>query len=341
MKVVEGVLLIAILVLCYCSTRSDFSAGIIRNRTLFAFAAGTVVVDAIYYGFMAQDLAIEFLLNLCVVSFVSLILFYTHSLAGGDCKLIIVLAAMYPARFYLVYSNSAITLIFAVFLAILFGYLYLLLNSIWGLVTKRNSISSKYIKEYLSGFALSYVAAMIYISAINVILVGVSMKGLQIADWVACALCMAVAMCVGRFSLLKGKKVILPVLLLVIIGSIWTKRIPFSLNPENYVLAFALMLFQMAIRTNLYEKVKVVELKKGMILSMASSLMMQASITKGLPGISTEDLKSRLTTEEIESIQIWARAVHVEGLCIVKKMPFAIFIALGFITYYVLWSTIV
>ena len=341
MKVVEAVLRIAILVLCYCSTRSDLSAGMIHNRTLFAFAAGTVVVDAIYYGFMAQDLAIEFLLNFCVVSSVSLVLFYTHSLAGGDCKLILVLAAMYPARFYLVYSNSAITLVFAVFLAILFGYFYLLLNSIWRLVTKRNSISSKYIKEYLSGFALAYVTAMIYISAINVILVGVSLNGLQIADWAAYALCMAVAICVGRFSLLKAKKVILPVLLFVIIGSIWTKRIPFSLNPENYVLAFVLMLFHMAIRTNLYEKVKVVELKKGMILSAASSLMMQGSITKGLPGISTEDLNSRLTTEEIESIQIWARAVHIEELCIVKKMPFAIFIALGFITYYVLWSTIV
>lgn len=341
MKVIEGVLLVSILILCYCSTRSDLNTGIIPNKMLLVFTAGAVVMDIVYYGFMAQDMAIAFLVNICVVSFTSLILFYSHSLAGGDCKLIIVLSVMYPARFYLVYNNSPITMLFAVFLAILFGYVYLLLNSIWGLVTKRNAISHKYIKENLSSFVLSYAAAMIYISGINIILSEISMRGLLIVDWMACILCLAVAMCVGRFSQLKEKRVILPVLLLVILGSVWTRRIPFSLNSGNYVLAFGLMVFQITIRTNLYEKVKVAELKSGMILSAASSLMMQASITKGLPGISTEDLKSRLTAEEIESIQIWARAVHVEELFIVKKIPFAVFIALGFIAYYVMWSTIV
>ena len=68
---------------------------------------------------------------------------------------------------------------------------------------------------------------------------------------------------------------------------------------------------------------------------------MQNSITKGLPQISTEDLKSRLTSEEIESINIWAKATHTEKLTIIKKIPFAIFISIGFISYFIIWSVLV
>ena len=75
-----------------------------------------------------------------------------------------------------------------------------------------------------------------------------------------------------------------------------------------------------------------------MILSTISSVLMQTSITPGLPGVSTEDLRSRLTTEEIASIKIWAKATHTESLTIVKKIPFAIFISIGFVSYFILWS---
>ena len=53
---------------------------------------------------------------------------------------------------------------------------------------------------------------------------------------------------------------------------------------------------------------------------------------------STEDLKSRLTSEEIESIKIWAKATRTQELTIVKKIPFAVFIAIGFVSYFVLWG---
>lgn len=78
-----------------------------------------------------------------------------------------------------------------------------------------------------------------------------------------------------------------------------------------------------------------------MILSTVSTIIMQSSITKGLPSISTEDLKSRLTLDEIESIKIWARATHTKTLTIVRKIPFAIFISIGFISYFILWCILI
>jgi preflagellin peptidase FlaK len=67
-------------------------------------------------------------------------------------------------------------------------------------------------------------------------------------------------------------------------------------------------------------------------------MIMQTSITKGLPGVSTEDLKSRLSSDEIESIKIWAKATHTKKLTIVKKIPFAIFISIGMCLYGAIWG---
>jgi preflagellin peptidase FlaK len=99
-----------------------------------------------------------------------------------------------------------------------------------------------------------------------------------------------------------------------------------------------LLLFQILIGATIYEQVPVAKLKPGMILSAMSSLLMQTSITRGLPAISTEDLKSRLTNEEIESVKIWAKATHVETLTVVKKIPFAIFISIGLLIYVAVWG---
>ena len=51
-----------------------------------------------------------------------------------------------------------------------------------------------------------------------------------------------------------------------------------------------------------YKTIPVSELKPGMILSMGSILLFAGSRVKGLPSFSTEDLKSRLSAGEVDSI---------------------------------------
>ena len=80
------------------------------------------------------------------------------------------------------------------------------------------------------------------------------------------------------------------------------------------------------------------EIKKGMILSMGSTVLMQNSRVRGLPKISSEDLRDRLTEDEVDSVKRWAKGKKVETLTIVKKIPFATFIALGFVSYMCAWG---
>lgn len=101
-----------------------------------------------------------------------------------------------------------------------------------------------------------------------------------------------------------------------------------------------LLIFQMTIKTILYEEIKIADLKKGMILSTISSMMMQNSRVRGLPSVSTEDLKSRLTEEQVNSICRWSKSRKIETIAIVRKIPFAIFIFSGFLSYFVIWGVI-
>ena len=72
-----------------------------------------------------------------------------------------------------------------------------------------------------------------------------------------------------------------------------------------------------------------------------SSMLMQNSKVKGLPGVSSEDLRDRLSEDEAESVRRWGKTPKGQNtIAIVKKIPFAVFIAMGYLTYLVVWSVI-
>lgn len=338
MVALEVICLCLIAVLCYLCTKSDLQHGMIYNKVLVVFLFLSVIADIVYYGVFVQDLLYEFIANVIIITAVSLYFFYSHSFAGGDCKMMIVVALLYPARLYWVFGNSNITLVFIIGFAIFAGYCYLLISSIWAIITKKVVISFDYIKEYLLNFLKSYITTMLYISLLNRFLSVMYSNGFEVNIWITSGICMVMAWCIGKYPFFKKWFFIVPTVCVVLAISIITKTLPISLNPVDYILVLILLLCQMAIKTTIYERVDIAQLKKGMILTTFSSMLMQTSITKGLPGISTEDLKSRLTNEEIESIKIWAKATHTESLTIVKKIPFAIFISIGILLYCSLWG---
>ena len=72
-------------------------------------------------------------------------------------------------------------------------------------------------------------------------------------------------------------------------------------------------------------------IKKGMILSASSVMLFLNSNIKGLPMKVSEDMAARLTDEEVDSIKRWARSKNgKDELIIVKKIPFAFFINIGY-----------
>lgn len=331
----EIILALCIIALGTIVSISDIKDGVVKNKVLLSFAILGMVLDVVYYGIFANDILLDFIVNFLIVAFISLLLFFTHSFAGGDCKYCIVLAILYPANLYYGYRNSIYTLCFGIGIAIIYGYFYLLISSIREIVKKKNKMSKEYVVDYLKNFFKAYITAMIYIALISLVNLAFE-SNISINQWIVSVICLIVAWIVGKYSFFKRIYIIIPVLLIDILLSVVLKELPISINPKNYLLVLFLIICQMTIRTNLYENVKVADVKTGMILSMYSSMLMQNSRVRGLPTISAEDLRSRLTQEEVDAIGRWAKSREVDELIIVKKVPFALFITLGYITYFLL-----
>jgi preflagellin peptidase FlaK len=341
MEIVELIYGVLILVLCVITTTSDLKYGLIKNKVLLIFAILAGILDIIYYGCLATDLRGIFCVNAIVNVLIGLILFFLKSFAGGDCKLLIVLTLLYPANYYLVYGDSKLTLLLTIGLAIIYGYMYLLITSIWGLVRRKNSISFADIKTYVLVFFKAYIIALLYVNAALLVIKWVSIKYIQLNSFISQIICMVVAITVGKIGVLKKWFMVVTVVVIDIFFSLLMGVMPVSLNPENYILVLILLVAQIVIRTNLYEEIDITALRKGMILSFGSSAMMQNSRVKGIPGISSENLGNRLSESEVESVKRWGKSRSVTTIVIVKKIPFAVFLNLGFISYFIVWSFLV
>ena len=86
-----------------------------------------------------------------------------------------------------------------------------------------------------------------------------------------------------------------------------------------------------------YKEINVSELRPGMILSAQTVIGFAPSKVKGLPDTTFEDMRSRLTKDEVDSINRWKDSKYgSEKIVIVKKLPFAVFIFIGMIAYFII-----
>lgn len=341
MVIAEYTLLLLMFCLGVIAAVSDIRTGIISNKIIAWFALCGVVTDTIYYGMLAPDTIEIFFLNVVSTTVISFCLYYTHAIAGGDCKLIPVLSLLYPAGMYLEYGGSSITLFTALCFAIFFGYLYMLFAAIWKLVTGESHINKAYVINTVKVFAKSYFRATLFVMILNMFFAIIDRNFLHVDAWIVWVSCIITAWISGRVRIFRNRVLIGLVLAADLGLAIYLKVIPFSLNPRTYLFTVVLLLCQMMIRTNLYEQIQTSRIKKGMILTSVSSILMQNSKIAGLPGISTEDLRNRLTEDEAESVRRWGKSTKgTKEISIVKKIPFAIFLAMGYVCYFIIWRIV-
>ena len=180
---------------------------------------------------------------------------------------------------------------------------------------------------------------MSYVLLVNILLQVFSDDKILVNQWIIRIFCISVSWLVGKYKMMQKLYLVILIFVVDFVVGYYCKIMP-MFKLENYILVIFIMLCQLIIKANLYEEINISELRKGMILSMTTSIAMQNSRVRGLPQVSMEDLRSRITEDEVNSIKRWAKSRNVNSLTIVKKMPFAIFIFIGFVSYYIIWSVL-
>ena len=341
MQAVKIVSLLVLMGLGGYAALSDMQTGRIPNKVLAAATVYAVFSDVIQYGILADDLRVLFLGNMVILIATALLLFFTHSWAGGDCKLLCVLSLLYPASCYWTYQGQAITLIFTVGIAFFFGYLYLVGLYLRSLLKKQVRISPQYLKKSLANFLVSYLRTLLYLTAIHLLYfaIGTNLPKLGTFTWFAIDFCVAWGL--GSVRILQKPHICLVVLVFDIILSVLLQTFPLGTSILPYLFVLLVVFVKILLAKQNYQTIPTAQVKKGMILSTATTIQFLQSRVKGLPALSTEDLRSRLTQQEAESVHRWEHsATGKPQVVIVRKIPFAIFIFLGFVLYFVIWSVL-
>jgi Flp pilus assembly protein protease CpaA len=325
--------------LCLVCIVTDLKNGMVRNRYLLLIGVPAVLLNLISGGirwyrepetFLWQSYA----LAAAVPALLSVLLYALKIWAGGDCKLYLILIFALP------YERSLPTYfeigpgIWMLLLAFLFGYCFMLAESFWRMLCKRKTgqPGKQQIQQVLRGFLqyLCYYIAMIFVNQMLYFWLGRFSGGDPDARLLF-LLDFFVVFLIAKLELLKSPIIVATLLIVDILLGILE---PGTIFNRQMLLIWSAVLLSgilrnFADRCN-YEEIEPEHLKKGMILSSASSFLLANDRYCKFKKLSDESLRSRLTEEDVLQIQEYGKRKNApDRVCIVKRIPFALFLGLA------------
>ena len=326
-----------LLVCCTRAAWTDWKLGKIGNRLIVMFLIIAAVLDGISYGILNQETAVLFLKNAGILIGLSLLLYFTKIFAGGDTKLMILVSLLYPAEWYPEIEQQDFALCYLLALMFAAGFIYIFAESLVLMISGKQKINGKQLGRNILMAFVQYLRMLIYMAAFSHPYLYLVAPRIQLPEALYSLLCILFAWWIGTREIASSKVLLFAVLAFDAVMAILTRTVVVSTFWPTYLVVAIFMILRVFLNFFNYETVAAKDVTKGMILSRMSSIVMQQSRVKGLPGISDETLNSRLTEEEAQSVRRWANSKYgKKNLTIVRKMPFAVFILSGVILYFVL-----
>ena len=337
MRIIETLQILLSIGVCAYSASTDLKNGTVANKVLFTALIPATLLNITYYGFFTRDVVFEYMLNVLAVSILAILFYAVHIWGGGDSKMLIFLALTMPARLYYRYGNEIFPMLSIVIFTFSFGYLYLVAHSVICALNGEESFKSHFHKEAITTFIKDYIIGSIYLSFLINIVSRVSASFYMDNQTAFLFVNVFVVMMIFSMPLFRQKWLLAGCAVADIVFS-FTSQALFSLNDIWIYLVIALLfvLRQLIARYN-YKSIPISEVTVGMIPSAANVAMMAPSGIPGLPTGTTEDLRCKLTEESITAIKKWyAHHKNYKTMTIVRKIPFAIFISMGYCLFIVL-----
>lgn len=335
MLICEMLLLCTILILGVTVIRSDYQFGVIRNKALKTALTFGLCVNCFYLGFFVRSLIKDFLLNWVLISILAILLYGYHFWAAGDSKLLICISFLTPARYYA--EDMRITSVYFIIFIFLAAYVYIIMDSILQSVKKKRFFKTNtntFTKDNIQAFLKRYFISYLYLWALS-ILMQVILQEFYYKNNVFFAFVNIFIVIMIREKPVFKKCWVLIALLVINIGlvfySVMNHQTVISVEIlRNYgIVVLALVLKDLVSGYN-YEEIPTSSVAEGMVLSYSTIALFSASRVKGLPQATYEDMRSRLTEEEVSAIHRWEKSKYGKSsVVIVRKMPFAVFIIIG------------
>ena len=325
-------LTLLVLTLGYCSY-TDIRNGIIKNKViLFSLVTGGIVA-VVYYLSFARDDALLFFTNLTIMTIISLVMYKTNLWAAGDSKLLFLILVLIPARFYKTGNDfSLVPSIYILVLTFIIAFIFIVIQSIVLRIKNRDRIYTKFHFDDLKATILNYIYCLIYVIGVNYLFVLLVPNFVTKNGPLVSVLNLFLMILIYKYAFFRSLKLIIPMAVLSIVELIlfYTRYSTLSFDYHIYLYLMVILFLRLISEDYNYQIIPTQEVKKGMIISFKTITQFLPSRVKGLPQVTTEDMRTRITEEEAESIKRWENSKYGSSeITIVRKIPFAIFLSLG------------
>lgn len=342
MIVLEAVLFTVLLCILAYSGYTDCASSQIPNTPVLISGCIAAIVDSIYYIGFAGIYLRTFVVNLILIVIVSVIFYAYHLWAAGDCKLMLVVAICIPGRFYSFWDIGTVPAFVIFILIFSFAFLYVIAESILLGLKNKNLLQLSFRDIDYTQVLLSYFSMVSAVMIVNWGVWRIFEKSLNNNLILSMAVSFLVVLTLSQLRNRMSKRGLLYTMVAgwsTVFILILTKQYHFELTADfkSWLIVLSLMLLRMIAEKYNYKVIPTHSVKCGQILSFGTVLAFRTSKVQGLPASSTEDLRSRITQSEVDSIKRWELSKFGKPyVVIVRKIPFAIFIGIGTILFIVL-----
>ena len=317
--------------LCSICIYTDYKNGLIYNIILLIFGIPILITNGLSLYFNPPYSYVEYVFHVILAIFISVVLYCAKIWAGGDLKLYIIIILGMPASIVLKQVINIHYIYIIPMLAFSLGYIYLIIESIIHMILVKSSIKklfSNSVKNIFNYFKM-YVCILFFNHIITFIFEGI--LNLHLYLWLQVFINFVFVTLINKYELVKNKMIFITVLISDIILGIF--NISMFIDSKVYItffLIFFLITTRTLIREYNYKEIKYDDLKKGMILSMQSSICLVNEKQLNYSKISDESLGARLSQEEVDDIcDFCSKNTVYSKLYIVRKIPFALFLSVA------------
>ncbi len=340
MVIIEGVLLTVLFFTCGIAGYTDLKKSIIDNRLLLVAGVLEIGLNIVYYVVFAREYWKIFLINFSVMALVSILLYAFSLWAAGDSKLLLVVLLGIPARYYgLSITNGLTPAIFIIVLTFSFAFLYVLGESI--VLSIKNKIKPEFKKVGLNFIhsLKQYYCCAVYIAAVNYVMLlafpHFTSTNAQLLT--ICNLFLSILIFKYDFFFRRIMIIVMTIVMVTAIVLYHVLRTPTKPSLIVYLYLAVIIAVRPLVERFNYKAIPTHMVKAGMVMSYSTIALFSPSKIQGLPDHTTEDVRSRITEEMAASIKRWETSKYgKEEIVIVRKIPFAIFILLGTLSFILL-----
>lgn len=330
----EAVLITLLICMCGYVTITDLRHGIIQNKVLLTAGAIGLLANAIYYLFFGRQFFIAFMLNISVMMAISITFYALHIWAAGDSKLLMLTIFLIPARIYYKGNNVTATVVIMIIIFSV-AYLYIIGESIYLGIKEKNLFKINRIKADIKLMVIQYIKCTCLVTLFGAILRFIIPEFYNKNIELMMILNMIIILLSYNFKFFDKLIPLICLIIVTVVDCVFISGKNFDVNLKIYPLVIVVLILRLSAEKYNYLKIPTSKVEKGMVLAYSTIVYFIPSTIKGLPKEkTTEDIRSRITADEAESIKRWETSKYGQPeIVIVRKIPFAIFISIGTVIY--------